>query len=57
MDIPETFQSMENSELVTELIHTTEHLQNCKIEGQIDTKQMNIQSILEQEILNRMESE
>lgn len=57
MDIPDTFENMTNEELVTELIHTTEHIQNCKIEGQVDTKQMNIQSILEQEILNRMSEE
>jgi hypothetical protein len=54
MDVPETFQSMTNEELVTELIHTTEHLQNCRIEGQADPKQQNIQNILHQEILNRM---
>ena len=55
MNIPETFENMDNAELVEELIHTTEHLQNCRLEGQVDMKQMNIQSILEQEILNRME--
>jgi hypothetical protein len=57
MDVPPTFKQMDDGELVEELIHTTEHLQNCRIEGQTDTKQQNIQNILQQEILNRMESE
>jgi hypothetical protein len=55
MDIPPTFQSMTDRELVDELIATTEHLQNCRLHGQIDMKQMNIQSIVREEILNRME--
>jgi hypothetical protein len=54
MDVPETFQEMEDTELIEELIHTTQHLQNCRIEGQTDSKQSNIQNILKQEILNRM---
>lgn len=57
MDVPPTFQNMDDGELVEELIHTTEHLQNCRIEGQADTKQSNIQNILQQEILNRMDEE
>ena len=55
MDIPPTFQSMTERELVDELIATTEHLQNCRLHGQVDMKQMNIQSIVREEILNRME--
>jgi hypothetical protein len=55
MDVPETFREMDDGELVDELIATTEHLQNCRLEGQADPKQQNIQSILEQEIRNRME--
>lgn len=55
MNIPPTFKSMTDRELVNELIATTEHLQNCKLQGQVDMKQMNIQSIVREEILNRME--
>ena len=57
MDIPDTFQQMDDEELIQELIATTEHLQNCLLEGQTDVKQSNIQNILQQEILNRMSEE
>ena len=54
MDVPEEFQDMDDEELIRELVATTEHLQNCLLEGQTDAKQSNIQNILQQEILNRM---
>lgn len=57
MDVPDTFQEMDDEELIRELVATTEHLQNCRIEGQTDAKQSNIQNILQQEILNRMREE